>query len=75
MQNGPAYPVRSGDNVLRLLIMLREQGELRAEAASALGVAPRFIDGVEGSRPLRFGHLDELAGHLQACAGAITAEL
>jgi hypothetical protein len=56
--------------------MLREQGELRvAEAASALGVAPRFIDGVEGSRPLRFGHLDELAGHLQACAGAITAEL
>ncbi|HTS97485.1 MAG TPA: IclR family transcriptional regulator [Streptosporangiaceae bacterium] len=41
MQNAPAYPVRSADNVLRLLSMLREQGELRvAEAAAALGVAP-----------------------------------
>jgi DNA-binding IclR family transcriptional regulator len=41
MQNAPAYPVRSADNVLRLLSMLREQGELRvAEAASTLGVAP-----------------------------------
>src|ERR1700683_3286423 len=41
MQNAPAYPVRSADNVLRLLSMLREQGELRvADAASTLGVAP-----------------------------------
>jgi DNA-binding IclR family transcriptional regulator len=41
MQNAPAYPVSSADNVLRLLMMLRERGELRvAEAAGTLGVAP-----------------------------------
>jgi DNA-binding IclR family transcriptional regulator len=41
MRNSPAYPVSSADNVLRLLRMLREQGELRvADAASRLGVAP-----------------------------------
>ncbi|MBO0788664.1 MAG: IclR family transcriptional regulator [Actinobacteria bacterium] len=41
MRNSGAYPVRSADNVLTLLRMLREQGELRvAEAASSLGVAP-----------------------------------
>jgi len=41
MRNPPAYPVSSADNVLRLLRMLRERGELRvAEAAGTLGVAP-----------------------------------
>src|SRR5256885_16966358 len=41
MRNSPAYPVSSADNVLRLLRMLREHGELRvADAASVLGVAP-----------------------------------
>lgn len=41
MRNPGAYPVSSADNVLRLLRMLRERGELRvAEAAGALGVAP-----------------------------------
>ncbi len=41
MRNVPAYPVSSADNVLRLLRLLREQGELRvADAANRLGVAP-----------------------------------
>jgi DNA-binding IclR family transcriptional regulator len=41
MRNGPAYPVSSADNVLTLLRLLREQGELRvADAANRLGVAP-----------------------------------
>jgi DNA-binding IclR family transcriptional regulator len=41
MRNSPAYPVSSADNVLTLLRLLREQGELRvADAASRLGVAP-----------------------------------
>lgn len=41
MRNSPAYPVSSADNVLRLLGILRERGELRvAEAADSLGVAP-----------------------------------
>jgi DNA-binding IclR family transcriptional regulator len=41
MRNPGAYPVSSADNVLRLLRMLRERGELRvAEAAGTLGVAP-----------------------------------
>jgi DNA-binding IclR family transcriptional regulator len=41
MRNTPAYPVSSADNVLKLLRMLRERGELRvAEAAGTLGVAP-----------------------------------
>jgi DNA-binding IclR family transcriptional regulator len=41
MRNAPAYPVSSADNVLRLLRMLRERGELRvADAAGTLGVAP-----------------------------------
>src|SRR5437764_14486442 len=41
MRNPPAYPVSSADNVLTLLRLLRERGELRvAEAASGLGVAP-----------------------------------
>lgn len=41
MRNSAAYPVSSADNVLRLLRMLRERGELRvAEAAGALCVAP-----------------------------------
>jgi DNA-binding IclR family transcriptional regulator len=41
MRNPGAYPVSSADNVLRLLRMLRERGELRVgEAAGTLGVAP-----------------------------------
>jgi DNA-binding IclR family transcriptional regulator len=41
MRNPPAYPVSSADNVLRLLRLLADHGELRvAEAASELGVAP-----------------------------------
>jgi DNA-binding IclR family transcriptional regulator len=41
MRNVASYPVTSAGNVLRLLRLLRENGELRvAEAASTLGVAP-----------------------------------
>lgn len=37
---GPKYPIESVDNVLRLLIMLAEQGQLRVSEASAdLGIA------------------------------------
>jgi DNA-binding IclR family transcriptional regulator len=40
VQNKPTYPVESADNVLRLLLLLSEQGSVRvSDAAEHLGVA------------------------------------
>ena len=40
----PAYPIESVDNVLRLLLLLRERGSLRvAEAARMIGVVPSTV--------------------------------